>query len=261
MGLLRAVAPAARLGRMSSLTAGPGLLGRSYSLVTAAVEGLTPAELLLGTRCRGWTVQDLLLHQLLDAQRALVAFATPAAEEPDVDAVTYWEPFRPGSVGDGSAGDGSAVDGAPGGEDWSAAHARFVRVASSAYADPRTLVAHWRTTSEATVRAALAADPAGRVGTQGHVIVVPDFLSTLVVESTVHHLDLVVELPAGARGTTPDPEALALTRVVLEGIHGAALPTAWDDATCVLKGTGRIPLEPADHEALGGRADGFPLLG
>jgi hypothetical protein len=236
---------------MTPRTARPELLGRAYSLVTAAVEELAPGELRLGTRCRGWTIQDLLLHQLLDAQRALVAFATPRGEAADVDAVTYWRPFRPGASGDGG----------PGGEDWAGAHARFVRVASSAYADPRTLAAHWRTTCEATVRAAAAADPGGRVGTQGHVIGVPDFVSTLVVESTVHHLDLVVELPAGAPGTAPDPEALALTRAVLEGIHGEPLPAAWDDVTCVLKGTGRILLTPADRAELGDRADRLPLLG
>jgi hypothetical protein len=99
------------------------------------------------------------------------------------------------------------------------------------------------------------------VGTQGHVLGVPDFVSTLVVESTVHHLDLVVELPAGAPGAAPDPEALALTRAVLEGIHGAPLPAAWDDVTSVLKGTGRVGLTDADRAALGDAADRVPLLG
>ncbi|MFC4787185.1 maleylpyruvate isomerase N-terminal domain-containing protein [Nocardioides sp. MAHUQ-72] len=239
---------------MTAPVAGPELLGRAYSLVTAAVEDLAPPELLLGTRCRGWTVQDLVFHQLLDAQRALVAFATPSGQEPDVDAVTYWAPFRPGSAGSGEGG-------GPGGDDWAGAHARFVRVASSAYVDPRTLVSHWRTTCEATVRAAAAADPGGRVSTQGHVLDVPDFVSTLVVEATVHHLDLVVELPPGAPGTAPDPEGLALTRAVLEGIHGEPLPATWDDTAAVLKGTGRLELSADDRQQLGASADRLPLLG
>ena len=33
---------------------------------------------------------------LLDVQRALVTFATPAVGEPDVDFISYWVPFRPG---------------------------------------------------------------------------------------------------------------------------------------------------------------------
>ena len=42
--------------------------------------------------------------------------------------------------------------------------------------------------------AAGRADPDGLVGTQGRVLTVADFLSTLTVEAAVHHLDLVVRL-------------------------------------------------------------------
>src|SRR5206468_12061978 len=68
----------------------------------------------LPSRCQGWSRGDLLFHMLLDAQRALVAFATPAPGEPDVDFVSYWAPFRPGAEG-------------------YAAHARFVRRVASSY--------------------------------------------------------------------------------------------------------------------------------
>lgn len=42
------------------------------------------------TRLPGWTVRDLLLHLLGDAQRGLVALSTPAAGPADRDAVSYW---------------------------------------------------------------------------------------------------------------------------------------------------------------------------
>ena len=97
--------------------------------------------------------------------------------------------------------------------------------------------------------------------TQGHVLTVADLLSTLVVEATVHHLDLVVDLPADRPGVRPLPESLALARGVLEGLYGGPLPEAWDDETCVLKGTGRVRLTAADEELLDGGSGGLPLLG
>lgn len=42
------------------------------------------------TACAGWTVRDLFQHLLNDAQRALVALATPAEGPADQDATTYW---------------------------------------------------------------------------------------------------------------------------------------------------------------------------
>ena len=49
------------------------------------------------TRCAGWTVRDLVYHLVGDAQRALVAVHTPTAAEADVDAVTYWANWKPGT--------------------------------------------------------------------------------------------------------------------------------------------------------------------
>lgn len=72
------------------------------------------------------------------------------------------------------------------------------------------------------------------------------------MEAAVHYLDLTVFL-AGA--PAPDPVSLGLVRRVLDGLAGAALPGGWDDVTCALKGTGRLPLTDAD------RADLGPLAG
>jgi Mycothiol maleylpyruvate isomerase N-terminal domain len=84
----------------------------SYRALTADAGRLGEQDLAAGSRCGGWTRADVLFHVLLDAQRALVTFATAAAAEADADFVSYWEPFRPGSPG-------------------SAEQARFVRRASA----------------------------------------------------------------------------------------------------------------------------------
>jgi hypothetical protein len=215
------------------------LLAEMYGAVTRRVEALEPAQFLAPTRTRAWCVQDLLFHQLLDAQRALMAFATPADAEPDVDEVTYWRAFHP------EAGDGGV------------AHARFVRIASSAYPSPDVLVEHWRNTSEAAVRAARAAGERGRIGTQGHVLDVPAFVHTLLVEATVHYLDLTLDVG----GPAPSEEALGAVRQVLDGLLGEAVPERWSAVEHVLKGTGREPLSEQDRADLGPAADRFPLFG
>ena len=218
------------------------VLGRCYRLITDAVARLDAAGFALPTRAEGWTVRDLLFHQLLDAQRALVAFATPSDAEPDVDDVTYWLPYQPGASG--------------GAAEAARAHARFVRAAAAAYATTDSLVSQWRATSEAAARAAAATDPVGRVETQGHVLTVPRFLGTLVVEATVHHLDLTLEID----GSAPDEDALAYTVGVLHALRGRSLPSGWDDVTTVLRATGRLPLDDAARAELG-PVDRWPLLG
>ncbi|HET9969138.1 MAG TPA: maleylpyruvate isomerase N-terminal domain-containing protein, partial [Streptosporangiaceae bacterium] len=54
----------------------------SYQAVTDDVSKLGEEDLARPSRCLGWSRGDLLFHMLLDAQRALVTFATPAAAEP-----------------------------------------------------------------------------------------------------------------------------------------------------------------------------------
>ena len=86
----------------------------------------------------------------------------------------------------------------------------------------------------------------------------PDFLTTLVVEAAVHHLDLTVDLPATA---PPPAPALALVRATLDGLLGRPVPVGWDDETYALKGCGRLPLDDSDRALLGDLAGRFPLLG
>lgn len=210
------------------------LLVQVYDGLTACVRGLGEEELRGPTRT-DWTVAELLLHLLLDAQRVLVSLATPADQAPDTDAVSYWHDWNP------AQGDGGA-------------HTRFVRVAASAYSSPRVLVEHWTETAAAAGRAALAAPVDDVLETQGHRLALPDLLSTFVVEGAVHHLDLMTDVPVPAA-------ALTEVRRVLDGLLRGRPPADWSDEDYALKGTGRVPLTDEDRAVLGPLADRFPLLG
>jgi uncharacterized protein (TIGR03083 family) len=220
-------------------------LAAAYGRLTEVAAGLTDATALLPTRCAGWAVADVLCHQLLDARRALVTFASPSPVPPDCDAVSYWRPFSPHSGSPAAAG-----------SDGPARHARQVRIVASAYA-PAQLAAEWQETAGAAVRAASACSHAA-VQTQGHALRTEDFIGTLIVEAVVHFLDLTLALP-GAPGA--DPAGLAMVRRVLEGLAGVPLPDSWDDTTCALKGTGRLEITDGERADLGPVAARLPLFG
>jgi hypothetical protein len=220
-------------------------LEAAYGAVDELAGRLSPIDLLAFSRCRGWVVADVLFHVLCDAQRALVALASPDTGPPDRDFVSYWAGFAAQSGGDSVAGV------------WS------VRRSAAAYRDGAGAVALWRETAPAVVRAAGRADPLGCVTTQGHVLAVPDLLATLATEAVVHHLDMTVNLD-----TAPGPDHLpvALAARTLDGLldsgepRGAGYPAGWTAEEYLLKGTGRLPLTRADRSALGVLAARFPLI-
>ena len=150
-----------------------GALDAVYRKVTGVTAGLGEADLMRPTRCAGWAVADVLYHQLLDARRALRTFASPSDAPVDCDDVSYWRDYAPDEA---SAPDGN---GAAAGADESAAHARYVRIAASAY-PPGTLAWEWSETAAAACRAARACRHQA-VTTQGHVLTVPSFAATLAV--------------------------------------------------------------------------------
>src|SRR4051795_12869449 len=80
----------------------PAAVAIAYSGITDVVADLDDMDLLLPSGCRGWSIADLLLHVTLDAQRALVALATPADQPADVNHVSYWQGF-PGAGDPGAA--------------------------------------------------------------------------------------------------------------------------------------------------------------
>jgi hypothetical protein len=218
---------------------GTGLLAAAYDGITAIVCDCGDDDLRRRSRCHGWTVVDVLHHQLLDAQRALVALASPVDDEPDVDALTYWAPHKPDAP-------------------WAADHERFIREVVAAYASPHDVVRIWVVTAAAAARAAAAAPPDRRVTTQRHVLTVADLVSTLVVEAAVHHLDLTVDLPAAP---PPDGRVLAHVRDTFDAMLGVPAPAEWATADYVLAATGRVEVPAAVRETLAGAADRFPLLG
>jgi len=188
-----------------------------YMTLREGSERLGRPALAQPTLCGEWNVGELVFHLLLDAQRALVALAMTTDDPATADELTYWAPYRPG-LGDGPA-----------------AHAWFVQRATAAYDESGGLTALWRHTTHAAVNALRPARR--RVTTQGEVLEPGDFASTLLVEATVHLLDL----QGGRPGPAVPPPALAWTRRVLEGINGGPLPAEWDDTEAVLRGTGRLP--------------------
>ena len=244
-------------------------LDAAYAGITAVVADLDDAALLAPTGCRGWLAADLLLHLTGDAQRALVALATPAPGPADVDFVSYWR--------------------AAGGAAASAEHAQWVRRTAAAFHLPTGVVRLWRDTAPAAARAAAtavrdtaaapllrpvevavftdspglgAANPAGpmaHVATQGLVIALPDFLATLVTEAVIHHLDLIRHLP---HAPVPAEEAVAVARSTLDGLAPSGrLPEQWGPHEALLKATGRAPFDDPDHRLLGPDVAHYPLLG
>jgi len=99
--------------------------------------------------------------------------------------------------------------------------------------------------------------PHAVVATQGHALRTDDFVATLAFEAAIHYLDITVALP----GTEPAaPAAVGLVRQVLDALAGRPLPAHWDDVTCALECTGRLPVTAADIGALGPLAGSLPLI-
>ena len=187
--------------------------------------------------CAGWLVRDLACHLVIDAQDVLITLVTPAATEPTVDAVTYWQLVEP-----------------PTGED--PLDALIPRLAA-AYGEPRWLKFHLDDVGSAAGRAAGLADPAVRVSTRDEVLTAGDYLSAYVLEWTLHHLDLIAHLPSAAG---PPAETLAAARASLEKIAGSPFPASFSDEDALRVGTGRRAPTGAEKAALGEIAARLPLI-
>jgi len=188
------------------------------------------------TACAGWAVRDLVHHLLGDAHRALVALATPSSGPVDRDSTTYW------------------LD-SPGAPD---ADSRGIRAV-------RSMASQWRLEiSDCHLR---RDDYRGRnlgwtrgsgdlVVTQGHVLSVGDLLATLVVEATIHHLDMTVDVDSAG----PHPEPVAITRDTVDGLLGRSTPEAWNNEQWVRAATGRDELLEEQRSYLGLDVKRLPLL-
>ncbi|MEE4490159.1 maleylpyruvate isomerase N-terminal domain-containing protein [Streptomyces sp. BE230] len=214
------------------------LFSRSWAALRTAVADLPDEDFARPSGCAGWLVRDLVCHLVIDAQDVLITLATPTAAEPTRDAVTYWEVSGTPPTGD------DPLD------------ALTVRLAA-AYEEPWLLKFHLDDVGSAAGRAAGLADPGAGVGTRDEVFTVDEYLTTYVLEWTLHHLDLVAHLPDAV---DPPAEGLARSRALLEAIAGAAFPASLSDRDALLIGTGRRGPTEAETAELGGLAARLPLF-
>lgn len=203
------------------------------------VDGLDDAQLLAPSRCRGWTVADVVVHVHLGLQEMVLGLLTPAHEEPDTDAASYWRAELKTNDPDADQID----------------QIRFVRLLSAAYRRPSGIVGHLRWTAECLTAAAANLEPVN-LRSQGRVLRSGDFLATWAVELAIHHLDLTEELHLGA----PASSALALARQTVEALLGGSLPHDWNDAQAVLIGAGRVKPDRLQVEQAGDLANRLPAL-
>jgi hypothetical protein len=210
----------------------------AYSDIATICASLEEEDSWRPTRCTGWVVRDLLVHLLGDAQRALVAMATPAAGPADRDSVSYWTDARLT-------------------EDPEFRELRALRTVASTW-ELGDLARTFVETTRAVVTLAARTPPDTLVATaEGHVLKSVDLVVTAAVKAAVHHLDLVVDL----RRPGPRPEPLALVRSTLDALLGHPAPEDWPDDRWALVGTGRVPPGGGERRALGQAAARLPLLG
>ena len=203
------------------------LLTESYDALAAVVSRLREEDAWAPTGCTGWSVRDLLWHLHADAVRGLVAAHTPAGRAADCDAVVYWRSW-------GSDPDADERN------------RRLTRVEAGLH-ELDALRERYLEAAAATARS-VAERPAGEVvTTQGHALRVDDLASTLAVEATLHHADLVAHLDA------PGPPAAGLDEVrrVVEALLGRTLD-GWSTERVVMVGTGRAEPTAVERDALAG---------
>ena len=126
--------------------------------------------------CRGWRTADLVQHLSLQAQELLIALATPAETPPTADSLSWWTPTTVFPTGDSD-------------ED-----ALLARLAD-AQGGPVRSREHFEHVAAAAGRAALLAHPDLPVAAAERILTVRDLLGALVLEVTLHHLDLHAHLP------------------------------------------------------------------
>ncbi len=203
------------------------VFSESYAALIAVVDDLGDDDAWRQTGCLGWSVRDLVFHLHADAVRGLVALHTPADRPSDTDAVSYWRSWGSDAEADEKTRRHTRLE--AGIFSWDSLRSRYVEAARAA------------------ALALSEADPATVVATQGHALTVADLASTLAVEATLHHVDLVVQLAA------PGPPVAGLAEV--RRVVGALLDrdlSGWPDERVALVATGRTDPTPGEVEDLAG---------
>lgn len=205
------------------------LLTESYDALAAVVSRLREEDAWAPTGCTGWSVRDLVWHLHADGVRGLVAAHTPAGRDADCDAVAYWRSWGSDPEADER-------------------NRRLTRVEAGLHGFD-DLRGRYLEVAAATPRAVAAVPSDAVLATQGHALRADDLASTLVVEATLHHADLVAHLDASA----PPAAGLAETRRVVEALLGRRLD-GWSDRRVALVGTGRADPTTAERDDLVGLA-------
>ena len=217
------------------MNAEPSLLADSYGALAAAVTAVDDDAAWSPTGCRGWCVRDLVHHLHADAVRALVAVHSPATAAADCDAVAYWQGWGVDPARDELTRRATRVE----------SGVRSWRGLRSSYLEAATAATH----------AVAGVDAAAVVSTQDHLLTVGDLASTLAVEATLHHLDLVAHV-----GLPPASQAgLREVRRIVEALLGQSLP-GWSDERVALVGTGRAVPNAEEIGDLGPAADHIPVF-
>ncbi|WP_295702469.1 hypothetical protein [Lapillicoccus sp.] len=118
------------------------------------------------------------------------------------------------------------------------------------------LTAAFVETAAAVVTMAGRAAPTDLVATQGHVLSVADLVGTLVVEATIHHLDMTAHLDR----VGPQLEPLVVTRATLDHLLGRPAPDAWSSTRWGCVATGRAQPTEEEQRFLGADVARLPLL-
>jgi hypothetical protein len=217
------------------------VLAEAYEGVTTVIAELADADRTRPTRCAGWSVDALVAHLLLDAQRALIALASDVHRDPDRRLrqllavleslrraggphVARWlrNPARSGLSLAALAADAVGAHYAGGG----------------ARRRARNRMLRWRPRIMCSASPTCAARWWSRPSS-----------TTSTSSSTCRrrHCRLA--------------HRLQVARQTLDGLWGRPAPSGWDDVGYVLKATGREPLTAADRADLRTAADALPLLG
>lgn len=203
------------------------LLADVYLALAGVVERLDEHDGWSPTGCSGWAVRDLVHHMADDAVRGLVAVHVPGSGDPDRDAVSYWRAWGSDAEKDDAMRRATRAEASLRG--WDQLRERHLEAAAAA------------------VRAYDGLSPDAVLTTQGHTLTAADLASTLAVEATLHHADLVLHLEAAP----PTGAGLAEVRRVVEQLLGREL-SGWTDERVALVGTGRAEPTDAERSALAG---------
>lgn len=195
----------------------------------AVIDGLSAADLARPTRCTEWSLEILLAHLVrgVDRLRAYLA-ETIADEPPSIGWLSYWQTVAvvtdSASITQRAQAFAERVNHQSVGQVWQEVHERALEVTASA-------------------------PPDRGVPTPFGVLRLDHYLTTRVVEATVHGLDLKDAIGLEQVAT---PGALAITTLVLDGLlPGDRAPGHEDDLTFVLAATGRMPSDDSRLPLLG----------